>query len=179
MVSSIRRCLGTVIMLGPLMAMLAMINYGVPQMAPRVELPEWLGGDGESALRADVATTTGKDTVALRSQDDDGTLPSMGPLPATSRRTRSDKLKVVSRPSEISWKHLRVALSAHGIEQFQIQPGSRAGEVHFSCVQPVPGRNRVVRRFEAEAADPVRAARDVLKQIEQLNGGLTQVVRAR
>ena len=178
MVRSIRRCLGTVIMLVPLMAMLAMINYGVPQMAPRVELPEWLGGDGATALRADVATTVGKDT-ALRSEDDDGTLPSMRPLPATSRRTRSDKPKVVSRPSEISWKHLRVALSSHGIEQFQIQPGSRAGEVHFSCVQPVPGRNRVVRRFEAEAADPVRAARDVLKQIEQLNGGFTQVVRAR
>ena len=178
MVRSIRRCLGTVIMLVPLMAMLAMINYGVPQMAPRVELPEWLGGDGATALRADVATTVGKDT-ALRSEDDDGTLSSMRPLPATSRRTRSDKPKVVSRPSEISWKHLRVALSSHGIEQFQIQPGSRAGEVHFSCVQPVPGRNRVVRRFEAEAADPVRAARDVLKQIEQLNGGLTQVVRVR
>ena len=179
MVRSIRRCLGTLIMLGPLMAMLAMINYGVPQMAPRVELPEWLGGDGATALRADVATTAGKDTTALRSEDDDGTLPSMRPLSATSRPTRSDKPKMVSRPSEISWKHLRVALSAHGIEQFQIQPGSRAGEVHFSCVQPVPGRNRVVRRFEAEAADPIRAARDVLKQIEQLNGGLTQVVRVR
>ena len=179
MVRSIRRCLGTVIMLGPLMAMLAMINYGVPQMAPRVELPEWLGGDGATALRADVATTAGKDTTALRSEDDDETSPSMRPLSATSRRTRSDKPRLVSRPSEIGWKHLRVALSAHGIEQFQIQPGSRAGEVHFSCVQPVPGRNRVVRRFEAEAADPIRAARDVLKQIEQLNGGLTQVVRVR
>lgn len=178
MISSIRRCLGTVIMLGPLMAMLAMINYGVPQMAPRVELPEWLGGDGSTALPAKVATSAGKDT-ALRSEDDDGTLPSMLPLPATVRRSRSDKPQVVSRSSEISWKHLRVALSSHGIEQFQIQPGSRAGEVHFSCVQPVPGRNRVVRRFEAEAADPVRAARDVLKQIEQLNGGLTQVVRVR
>nr|ANO58248.1 hypothetical protein [uncultured Planctomycetota bacterium] len=179
MVRSIRRCLGAVIMLGPLMAMLAMINYGVPQMAPRVELPEWLGGDGVTALRTDVATTAGKDTTALRSADDDETLPSMRPLSATSRRTRSGKPRVVSRPSEISWKHLRVALSAHGIEQFQIQPGSRAGEVHFSCVQPVPGRNRVVRRFEAEAADPIRAARDVLKQIEQLNGGLNQVVRVR
>ena len=178
MVRSIRRCLGAVIMLGPLMAMLAMINYGVPQMAPRVELPEWLGGDGSTALSAKVATSAGKDT-ALRSEDDDETLPSMRPLPATVRRSRSDKPQVVSRSSEISWKHLRVALSSHGIEQFQIQPGSRAGEVHFSCVQPVPGRNRVVRRFEAEAADPVRAARDVLKQIEQLNGGLTQVVRVR
>ena len=176
MVRSIRRCLGTVLMLGPLMAMLAMINYGVPQMAPRVELPAWLGGDGTTALLADVAPETAKDT-ASRSEDDDEILPSKRPLPATSRHARSDTPKAVSGPSEISWKHLRVALSAHGIEHFQIQPGSRADEVHFSCVQPVPGRNRVVRRFEAEAADPVEAARDVLKQIELLNGSLTQVVR--
>ena len=85
----------------------------------------------------------------------------------------------VSRSTRLTWNHVRTALAAHRVEQFRIQPGSRPGEVHFSCVQSVPGRVRVVRRFEAEAADPVRAARDVLQQIEQLDRGLSQLVRAR
>jgi len=77
-----------------------------------------------------------------------------------------------------SYEGLASALAAHRVEQFRIQPGSRPGEVHFSCMQPVPGRDRVVRRFEAEAADPVRAARDVLQQIEQRDRGLSQVAHA-
>ena len=84
----------------------------------------------------------------------------------------------VSRSTRLTWNHVRTVLAAHRVEQFRIQPGSRPGEVHFSCMQPVPGRDRVVRRFEAEAADPVRAARDVLQQIKQRDRGLSQVAHA-
>ncbi|MBO53345.1 MAG: hypothetical protein CMJ69_21520, partial [Planctomycetaceae bacterium] len=68
---------------------------------------------------------------------------------------------------------------AHGIRRFKIQPGSRSGEVHFSCVRSVSGLARVVQRYEAEAADPVRAARDVLQQIEQADSAMRRLAQAR
>ena len=37
----IARCLGVIVLLGPLMAMLAMVVYGVPQIAPSVVVPGW------------------------------------------------------------------------------------------------------------------------------------------
>ena len=178
MARSIGKCLGTVVMLGPLVAMLAMIVYGVPSLAPTVVLPEWLGGDVAATSRT-LANATSADERAI---DDGGSARQSRlarPLPATSRHPRGDQSMAVVRSARPSWNQVRVALAAHGVEQFKIQPGSRAGEVHFSCVQPVPGRVRVVRRFEAEAADPLRAARDVLLQIEQFDRGLSQVVRAR
>ena len=38
---------------------------------------------------------------------------------------------------------------------------------------------RVVQRYEAEAADPVRAARDVLQQIEQADSAMRRLAQAR
>ena len=181
MARSMERCLGVVVMLGPLAAMLAMIVYGVPQMAPE-----------EDPVQDPAKSSVGQDPTPRASSNRSGraashptaarpsTFPrSARPLTATSRRPRQGQPMMATRTARPTWNHVRTALAAHRVEQFKIQPGSRSGEVHFSCVQPVPGRVRVVRRFEAEAADPVRAARDVLQQIEQLDRRLSQVVLAR
>jgi len=167
-------------MLGPLAAMLAMIVYGVPRMAPAGDGPGWLVGDDSAPTAPTMSSTASERGPGQPSAGEPATHPrSARPLPATSRRPRQGQPMTVSRSTRLTWNHVRTALATHRVEQFRIQPGSRPGEVHFSCVQPVPGRVRVVRRFEAEAADPVRAARDVLQQIEQLDRGLSQLVRAR
>ena len=181
MARSMERCLGVAVMLGPLAAMLAMIVYGVPQMAP-----------GQDAVQHPAKPSVDQDPTPRISSNRPGRVAShptslqpathprsARPLTATSRGPRQGQPMMASRTARPTWKHVRTALAAHRVEQFRIQPGSRPGEVHFSCVQPVPGRVRVVRRFEAEAADPVRAARDVLQQIEQLDRRLSQVVLAR
>ena len=181
MARSMERCLGVAVMLGPLAAMLAMIVYGVPQMAP-----------GQDPVQDPAKPSVAQDPAPRVSSNRPGRVAShptssqpathprsARPLTATSRRPRQGQPMMATRTARPTWNHVRTALAAHRVEQFKIQPGSRSGEVHFSCVQPVPGRVRVVRRFEAEAADPVRAARDVLQQIEQLDRRLSQVVLAR
>lgn len=172
----IERCLGAVVILGPLAAMLAMIVYGVPRMVPRADGPRWPPGQDSTPT---VSSASPVGVLSQRTDAQPATHPrSARPLPATSRRPRTGQPMAVSRSTRLTWNHVRTALAAHRVEQFRIQPGSRPGEVHFSCMQPVPGRDRVVRRFEAEAADPVRAARDVLQQIEQRDRGLSQVAHA-
>ena len=171
----IARGLGAVVLLGPLMAMLAMVVYGVPQIAPSVVLPGWSDA-------ADVGTPGNRKTVTAGAvkkieMNVSGRAERLArPLPATSRRARNRGLTEVPRST---WNAVRNALSTHGIRRFKIQPGSRVGEVHFSCVRPVSGLARVVRRYEAEAADPVRAARDVLQQIEQADFGIRRVAKAK
>ncbi len=187
MIRSIRRCVGAVVMLGPLVAMLAMIVWGVPQLAPTVVAPGWMSGaesSSPSVVSSTAAGVAGEPGVVPEDVPD-GVRRSNRPLPATSRRSRTDQPMAAPGPSQtratgsMTWSEVRVGLEAHGIVQFKIQSGSRAGSVHFSCVQPVPGRVRVVRRFEAEASDPLRAARDVLLQIEQYDRGLLRVAGSR
>ena len=175
MARMIGKCLGGAVLLGPLAAMLAMIEYGVPQLAPSVVLPGWSDSD-------DVDTSNDRKDVSVGGVEKSEMAASSRPerlarpLPATSRRARDGQLMAAT---QLTWSNVRAGLAAHGIKRFKIQPGSRAGEVHFSCVQPVPGLLRVVRRYEAEAVDPVRAARDVLLQIEQADRANRHVVRAR
>ncbi len=188
MVRSIGRCLGAVVMLGPLAAMSAMIVWGVPQLAPTVLSPGWMSGAESVSPSVVSSTVTGGvgGESGVVSEDVSGSVRrSNRPLPATSRRSRTDQPMASAGPSRtratgaMTWSQVRAGLEARGIVQFKIQSGSRAGEVHFSCVQPVPGRVRVVRRFEAEASDPLRAARDVLLQIEQYDRRLLQVAGSR
>jgi hypothetical protein len=63
------------------------------------------------------------------------------------------------------WKAAIERLNALGISEFRLQPGQRDGQFHFSCDLPSPDNPRVVRRFEAEAADPMEAFEDVLRQV--------------
>ena len=171
----IARCLGVIVLLGPLMAMLAMVVYGVPQIAPSVVVPGWSDtADVDSSGKRKTVTAGAVEKIKMNVSGRPERL--ARPLPATSRRTRHQRLVEVPRST---WNDVRSALSAHGIRRFQIQPGSRSGEVHFSCVRPVSGLARVVRRYEAEAADPVGAARDVLQQIEQANSAMRRLAKAR
>jgi hypothetical protein len=187
MVRSIGRCLGVVVLLGPLAAMFAMIVWGVPQLAPTVLTPGWMSGAESTSPSVVSSIVTGGvgESGVVPEDVPSGVRRSKRPLPATSRRSRTDQPMASVGPSRtratgsMTWSQVRAGLEARGIVQFKIQSGSRAGEVHFSCVQPVPGRVRVVRRFEAEASDPLRAARDVLLQIEQYDRRLLQVAGSR
>jgi hypothetical protein len=66
----------------------------------------------------------------------------------------------------VAWQKAVRTLNRMGIEDFLLQPGSRAEEFHFSCICPSPDNPRITRRFEAEDADPLRAVQKVLKQIQ-------------
>jgi hypothetical protein len=66
-----------------------------------------------------------------------------------------------------SWKAAVARLNALGIRDYQLQPGDRAGEFHFSCRLVSRTNPRVMQRFEAEAAEPLDAVERVLEQIDE------------
>lgn len=64
------------------------------------------------------------------------------------------------------WRDAVARLNSLGIRDFQLQPGERRGEFHFSCRFASVNNPRVVHRFEAEAAEPLDAVAKVLRQID-------------
>ena len=64
-----------------------------------------------------------------------------------------------------SWGEAVARLNTLGVHDFRVTTGEAAGSSHFSCALPIG--TQTVRRFEAEAADPLAAMHDVLVQIEQ------------
>jgi len=72
-----------------------------------------------------------------------------------------------------SWKAAVARLNALGIRDYQLQPGDRAGEFHFSCRFVSRTNPRVMQRFEAEAAEPLDAVERVLEQIDEWKGRRT------
>lgn len=178
MTNAITRCLGVLLMLVPVSAMVAMVLFGVPRITPMVVLPGW---QDRAALVGRGDSTSGQAARESRPKVSQ-TARLARPLPATSRRARIGQSMVSSRPSRAkvpNWNEVRAGLAAVGVDRFKIQPGGRDGEVHFSCVQQVPGRPRLLRRFEAEAEDPVLAASDVLEQIQQSAASSPWIVRSR
>jgi hypothetical protein len=69
-----------------------------------------------------------------------------------------------------SWKAAVARLNALGIHDYQLQPGERAGEFHFSCRFVSRTNPRVMQRFEAEAREPLEAVEQVLEQIDEWKG---------
>jgi hypothetical protein len=65
-----------------------------------------------------------------------------------------------------AWKRAVGRLNALGIHDYQLQPGERSGEFNFSCRFAARGNPRVIHRFEAEAADPLDAINQVLRQLD-------------
>ena len=55
-------------------------------------------------------------------------------------------------------------LNAMGIREMRVVPTDVAGEFQFSCAYRVSGNT--TRRFEADGADALAAAQDVLGQVE-------------
>ena len=171
----IARCLGVIVLLGPLMAMLAMVVYGVPQIAPSVVVPGWSDtADVDSSGKRKIVAAGAVEKIKM---DVSGRPERLArPLPATSRRTRHQRLVEVPRST---WNDVRSALSAHGIRRSPPPPGCRPGDVLCGGGRRVAGWPGGVRRYEAEAADPVGAARDVLQQIEQANSAMRRLAKAR
>jgi hypothetical protein len=71
------------------------------------------------------------------------------------------------------WKAAVARLNALGIRDYQLQPGERDGEFHFSCRFVSRSNPRVMRRFEAEAREPLEAVEQVLAQVDEWNGRRT------
>lgn len=84
-------------------------------------------------------------------------------------RGATDAVKGASDEAQ-SWKAAVARLNALGIRDYQMQPGEREGEFHFSCLFVSRSNPRVVRRFEAEAAEPLEAVEQVLAQVDQWRG---------
>ena len=184
MTSAITRCLGVLLLLVPVSAMVAMIVFGVPRITPMVVLPGWQERTETEPNRPVDSSAMAPSGQALPrpGRRENTTVRLTRPLSATARRPRVGELMAAPRPLRkvpATWNEVRAGLALVGVEQFKIQPGGRGGEVHFSCVQPVPGQPRFSRRFEAEANDPVSAASDVLRQIQQSVVASPQIVRSR
>ncbi len=65
-----------------------------------------------------------------------------------------------------AWKRAVSRLNALGIRDYQLQPGEHDGEFNFSCRFAARSNPRVIHRFEAEAADPLQAVNQVLRQLD-------------
>lgn len=65
------------------------------------------------------------------------------------------------------WKAAIRRLNALGIHDYELQPGERRGEFHFSCRFASRTNPRVIQRFEAEAGEPLEAVQQVLSQIDE------------
>ncbi|MDP7277431.1 MAG: hypothetical protein QF363_18265 [Planctomycetaceae bacterium] len=186
MTNVITRCLGVLLLLVPVSAMVAMVVFGVPQITPLVVLPGWQKPAETGRNRPVDPSARATSGQALqkpeRRENTTARLTLSRPLSATARRPRVGQLMASPRSLRkvsVTWNEVRTGLALVGVERFKIQPGGRGGEVHFSCVQSVPGQPRLSRRFEAEANDPVSAASDVLRQIQQSVASSPQIVGSR
>ena len=71
----------------------------------------------------------------------------------------------------LTWRAAIQRLNDLGVRDFALQPGDESGEFFFTCTYSVPDQPRVVRRFEAEDAEPLLAVRKVLAQVESTTRG--------
>lgn len=67
----------------------------------------------------------------------------------------------------LNWGAAVRRLNELGISDFQLAPGQRANQFLFACTYAPPEAPRIVHRFEAEAADPLAAVGEVLRQVEE------------
>jgi hypothetical protein len=72
-----------------------------------------------------------------------------------------------SSDRSLTWKRAIGRLNSLGIREYQLQAGEREGEFNFSCRLISRTNPRVIHRFEAEAADPLDAVSQVLRQIDE------------
>lgn len=85
---------------------------------------------------------------------------------AGGRQPNEDVGNAALDQAPLTWRSAVARLNALGIQHFQLEPGETGGFL-FSCSYS-PGNNpRITRRFEAEAAEPLRAVERVLAQVEQ------------
>ncbi len=72
--------------------------------------------------------------------------------------------------SDLSWEQAIEQLARYGIHDYRLQPGLESNSFHFACYLHRKGggqNSSTVIRFEAEAANPLRAVQNTLQQIEK------------
>jgi len=117
-----------------------------------------------TSVKAPVARRTLPEAQAVVTNDSDAaatTVPTDGPAPvrgSSESRTSSNYASAL--------KQAVGRLNALGIRDYQLQPGEREGEFNFSCRFAARSNPRVIHRFEAEAADPLDAVNQVLRQLD-------------
>jgi hypothetical protein len=99
--------------------------------------------------------------VALASES--GAVSGSGDAPAERRLSAEVPSASVNATA---WKRAIGRLNALGIQDYQLQPGERDGEFSFSCRFAARSNPHVIHRFEAEAADPLEAVNQVLRQVD-------------
>jgi hypothetical protein len=118
----------------------------------------------ETSVKTPVARRTLPEAEAVVTNDSDAaatTAPADGPAQV---RTSSESRSSSNHAS--AWKQAVGRLNALGIRDYQLQPGEREGEFNFSCRFAARSNPRVIHRFEAEAADPLDAVNQVLRQLD-------------
>ncbi len=67
----------------------------------------------------------------------------------------------------LAWKTAVRELKRLGISEYRLEPGSDPETFLFCCMLPSADKPRVVRRFEAEADDPLAAVAEVIRQVRE------------
>jgi hypothetical protein len=101
---------------------------------------------------------------AIVANDSETPAATMGTDGPARSRAASDARSASAHAS--AWKRAVGRLNALGIRDYQLQPGDRDGEFNFSCRFASRSNPRVIHRFEAEAADPLDAVNQVLRQVD-------------
>jgi hypothetical protein len=118
----------------------------------------------ETPVKAPVARRTLPEAEAVVTNDSDAAAtPPSADGPARVR-TSSESRSTSNHAS--AWTQAVGRLNALGIRDYQLQPGEREGEFNFSCRFAARSNPRVIHRFEAEAADPLDAVNQVLRQLD-------------
>ena len=102
----------------------------------------------------------------LRSRERSNMTTSRGELSATIPKTARSTTAHELSGDGLTWREAVRRLNELGIQEFRLEPGNQLREFYFAC-EFTPHRNaRVMRRFEAEAAEPLLAVKAVLRQID-------------
>ncbi|HET6324375.1 MAG TPA: hypothetical protein VFG04_06715 [Planctomycetaceae bacterium] len=131
------------------------------------------GSSDEQAAARSEGETPAKTTGGRRALPEAAAVVALGSESATGTQTadasaegRSSAAPPSASLNGSAWKRAVSRLNALGIRDYQLQPGERDGEFNFSCRFAARGNPRVIHRFEAEAADPLEAVNQVLRQLD-------------
>jgi hypothetical protein len=69
--------------------------------------------------------------------------------------------------SGLTWREATRRLEEIGITDYRLERGNTPERFLFACRFSPGGDERIVQRFEAEAAEPLEAVEDVLEQVER------------
>jgi|GEM_PF-2807830 hypothetical protein len=97
---------------------------------------------------------------------------------SASAKSRGSNPRAANSNYALALKRAVGRLNALGIRDYQLQPGERDGEFNFSCRFASRTNPSVIHRFEAEAADPLDAVNQVLRQLDEWRARRVQRTQA-